>query len=206
MSLFPESRTSVTQMMTLETLYENLCASTMYHDFAEHIIYHIVVNLLKLNIKDDEKRVLKGQADSQSSAVLESREIKFIELLTSLSYMTKENLTVAKVLPKAAHRSKQDAAELISSSVRNGDLLPTPECLKKLMQSITNDSLQKQTKAVLDAPEWVDMLKANVAMKKVKTSQPHIVEQDSPQSQVIDVLSPGKISTFIFVVCSAAGV
>ena len=112
---------------------------------------------------------------------------------------------MAKVLPKAAHRSKQDAADLISSSVSNGDLLPTPECLKKLMQSITNDSLRKQTKAVLDAPEWIDMLKANVATKTVKTSQPHIVEQDSPQSQVIDILSPGKISLILLLV-SAAGI
>ena len=200
MTLFPESRVLITQA-TLETLYKSLCTSTTYLDCAENIIYHIVVNLLKLDIKDDEKHVLMKQADSQSKAILQSREIKFVELLTSLSYMTKESLIGAKVLPKSVKRSKEDAAELISSSVQNGDLLPTLQCLEKLIKSVTRDSLRKQLKAVLDASEWVSAdspQKANVAKKTLKTSQqaqPDIVEPDSPKSQdmkVIETLSPGK--------------
>lgn len=201
MILISESQVSITQI-TLETLYENLCISPRYHDCAEHIIYYIVVDLLKLDIEGDEKRVLMEQADLQTKAVLQSREIKFIELLTSLSYMTKETLVGAKVLAKSVKRSKEDAAELISSSVQSGDLIPTVGCLKKLMKSVTSDSLCKQIKAILDAPEWVEpdsVLKMNVTLKTVKTSRhprPDIVEPDSPKSQDVKVLeapSPGKM-------------
>ena len=199
-TLFLESQISVTQI-TLETLYASLCTSATYHDCAEYIIYHIVVDQLKLDIKDVEKHVLIENTNSQSKAILQSREVKFIDLLTSLSYMTKESLIGAKILPKSVKKSKEDAADLISSSVCNGDLVATPECLKKLMKSVTGDSLRKQVKAALDAPEWVNadsMLKLNAARKPLKTSQqaqPDVVEPDSPKSQdvkVIEALSPGK--------------
>ena len=82
-----------------------------------------MVDLLRLDIKDVEKHVLIENTNSQSKAFLQSREVKFIDLLTSLSYMTKESLIGAKVLPKSVKKSKEDAADWISSPVRDGDLV-----------------------------------------------------------------------------------
>ena len=199
-SLLPESQASSTRR-TLETLYDGLCASARYHDYSHCIINYIIVELLRLDVKGDEKRVLVEQANLQANDVLELREIKFIQLLAYLSYTTKEILVEAKLLPKSIKTSKEDTAEIISNLVQSGDLKPTSKCLQKLLKSVTSDSLGEQIKVVLDSPEWVDadhVLKANVTMKTLKSSrQADIVEPDSPKSQdlnVIGALSQGKSS------------
>ena len=157
MSLLPEARALSTRW-TLESLYEGLCASPRYQNHSDSIVCYIVVELLKLDIKDKHLQI-----DLQDRNVLESRELKFIELLTTLSYDSKESLIEAKILPESAKVSKEDVAEIISTLVESGELVSTSVCLNKLLKSVSNDAYREEIKAVLDSPdlEWTITDNAN---------------------------------------------
>lgn len=177
MSLLPEARALSTRQ-TLESLYEGLCASPRYHNHSDCIVCYIVVELLKLDIKDKHLQI-----DLQKRNVLESRELKFIELLTTLSYESKESLVEAKILSESAIVSKEDAAEMISTLVQSGELVSTSVCLNKLLKSISNDAYREQIKAVLDSPEWA--ITHNIQKENVPTKRN---QEDSPKASNIKTL------------------
>ena len=177
MILLPEAQALSTRQ-TLESLYEGLCASPRYHNHSDCIVCYIVVELLKLDIKD---KCL--QIDLQDRSVLESRELKFIELLTTLSYESKESLIEAKILSESAMVSKEDAAEMISNLVQSGELVSTSACLNKLLKSVSNDAYREQIKAVLDSLEWT--ITDNVPKENIPTKRN---QEDSPKASNIKTL------------------
>lgn len=188
MTLFPKGRTvkrDTTTTTTLEAFYDDLCASPKYHDHSDRILYFLV-DKLSLVQNEKEKQLLKLQADKQTGDMLESREMKFIELLIiGLSYETKETLAEAKILPKSAITSKEDAGDLISDLVRTGSLLPSTAKLNELLRCIKSGTYERQIKKVLNFPEWTatgSTLKTNTSVTKVKLSSESgdIVEADSP--------------------------
>ena len=104
---------------TLEALYNDLCTSPKYHNHSDRILYFLLDKLSLVN-NEEEKQLLKFQAEKQARDILESREIKFVELLiTYLSCESKETLVEQKFclnLPELS--SKKDAGDLISDLVQ----------------------------------------------------------------------------------------
>lgn len=188
MSLLPEARALRTRQ-TLESLYEGLCASPRYHDHSNCIVCYIVVELLRLDIKDNQKHLLMKWVNLQDRNVLESRELKFIELLTILSYESKDSLVEAKILPESAMVGKEDAAEMIGTLVQSGELVSTSVCLNKLLKSVNNDTYREQIKAVLNSSEWTvtdNVPKANNLIRTTTVNSSRcankLSQEDSPKA------------------------
>ena len=174
-SLFSEAKIT-TKGKTLQGLYERLSSSRKYCDFSDRILYYIIVRLLSLSINDDEQQILKECADLQSEHILESKEIKFLELINFLSYESKEDLISANILPGSGRNSTEDAAEMIGNLILRGHLAPTSTSLVKFLKS---DSYKVKIKEVMDAPELTDPDGAATKMTSSKFDDP--VELDSPQ-------------------------
>ena len=183
MILLPEARALSTRQ-TLESLYEGLCASPRYHSHSDCIVCYIVVELLKLDIKDKHLQI-----DLQDRSILESRELKFVELLTTLSYESKESLVEAKILSESSKVSTEDTAEMISTLVQSGELVSTSVCLNKLLKSVSNGTYREQIKAVLDSPEWA--ITDNVPKENVLT------RRNSPTASNTKVLGTPPDPVFI---------
>ena len=168
-SLFPEVPT-VTKGKTLHGLYEMLLSSRKYHNHSNCIIYYVIVELLSLSMKDDEKRILMEHATLQSDDVLQSKEIKFLELIKFLSYEPKERLIGANILPGSIKYNSKDAAELIGGLIQTGRLVPNSTSLENLYKVINNNSYKLKVKEVMNALMW--------QARDVRSSD--LVDPDSP--------------------------
>lgn len=139
---------------TLEGLYNGLCLSRRYSGASDRIFY-CIVQLLSLNMTDAELQILKEQAALQPEAILNSKEIKFLQIINFLSYESKESLINANILPESARGSTKDAAELISGLIQRGHIASTSASLANLLRSVNNNEHYKERiKEIIGAPPW----------------------------------------------------
>jgi hypothetical protein len=170
-----------TKGKTLQGLHEMLSSSKKYRDHSDRIFYFVVVKLLSLTMEESEQQILTERADSQSKDILESKEIKFLDLIAFLSYEPKEDLIDANILQGSAKRSTEDAAELISHLIRTGHLAPTSASLMSLLKSVNdNEQYKVKIKEVLDAPVWTATKPATMNVSSLQFSD--LVVPDSPQT------------------------
>ena len=180
-SLFPETRMA-TKGKTLQGLYEILSSSKKYRDHSDCIFYFIAVKLLSLTMEESEQQVLSEHADLQSKDILECKELKFLDLITFLSYEPKKDLIGANILQESAKHSTEDAAELISHLIQTGRIAPTSASLTSLLKSVHNNEPYKiKIKEVLDAPVWRATKPATMNVSSTSLQFSDLVAPDSPQ-------------------------
>lgn len=186
-TLLPEGK-AMNAGRTLQALYDELCTSPKYFDHSDRILQY-VVDKLNLVLSTEEQECLKSLAEQQPEDILESRELKFIDLLLfAFSYETKETLVDAKILPESALSSRKDSGELISDLVQDGVLAPTTMRLNGLLKCVTNDVYKREIEKVLCYGEWTGtadpMIRAKMTAMPLKLppeSQVGTVELNSPQ-------------------------